>query len=353
METPARAAALAREHGAVAQLRVVHDGQLVLDERFGCGPDALFLLFSAGKPFIAITAHMLAERGLLDLDAPVARYWPSFGHNGKGGITVRHVLQHRSGIPVADTVLGDALRAPSWSRSVQALERARPRTSPGAVPAYHILSYGFLLGEIVQRVTGTELRTVLRTELFDPLGMRDTYLGLRSPLWTRSVPVTAPVVSLGGGLRREVFNSRLFRTAAIPAATFVSTATDLARFYQMLLDGGSLDGVRLLRPEAVATAHRPSTRDGELDRFLRLPIRWSEGFQLGGPTSHHRPRPLGRLSSPESFGHNGSNACLGWADPSRRLVMVYLTNRLQAGLEGSPHQSEVSDAVLAAYPQRS
>jgi CubicO group peptidase (beta-lactamase class C family) len=346
-----RAVTLVRTHGAVAQLCVLRAGEVVLDESFGCSPDAMFLLFSAGKPFVAVTVHMLAERGLLDLDAPVASYWPEFAIRGKHEVTVRQVLQHRSGLPVADTVVGDAMRAPSWRLSVRALERARPRTRPGAVAAYHILSYGFLLGEIVQRVTGRDLRTVLRTELFEPLGMHDTHLGLESPLWTNSVPVVAPATSLGGGLRREVFNSRLFRGAAIPAATSFSTAHDLARFYQMLLDGGSLDGVRLLRPDTVARAHRPSTREGELDRFLRLPIRWSEGFQLGGPAPGHRPRPMGHHSSPQTFGHNGSNACLGWADPTRRLVMVYLTNRLQAGLEGSPHQSDVSDAVLEAYPQ--
>jgi CubicO group peptidase (beta-lactamase class C family) len=341
---------LVRRYGAAAQLRVVHDGQVVLDRCFGCRSDGLFVIFSAGKPFVAILVHLLAERGLLDLDSPMARYWPEFAHNGKGEITIRHVLQHRSGLPVADSVAGDAVRAVSWQRSVGALQQARPRTPPGQIAAYHLLSYGFLLGELVQRVTGADLPSLLRTELFEPLGMHDTFLGLRSPQWRRRIAVTAPLIGLDAGLRRTLFNSRTFRGAVIPAATVSSTAADLARFYQMLLDGGQLDGVRVLRPETIAQARTPSTRDGEVDAFLRRPMRWSEAFQLGGPLpAPWSPRAMGRLSSPETFGHNGSQACLGWADPTRRLVMVYLTNRLQAGLEGSPHQADVSDAVLAAF----
>jgi CubicO group peptidase (beta-lactamase class C family) len=113
----------------------------------------------------------------------------------------------------------------------------------------------------------------------------------------------------------------------------VSTARDLARFYQAMLDD-----------PAAAEARTPSTGDGEIDRVLRLPVRWSQGFQLGGPS---RSRAMGSRSDPLTFGHNGSNACVGWADPTRRLVMAYLTNRLEGPVAGSPHQSEVSDAVRA------
>jgi CubicO group peptidase (beta-lactamase class C family) len=340
---------LVRTHGAVAQLCVLRQGQVILDRTFGCRPDAQFLLFSAGKPFVAMLVHLLAERGLLVLDDPVARYWPEFGRYGKDTITIRQVLQHRSGVPVARSVRGDALVATNWRRSVQALERARPSWSPGTVPAYHILSYGFILGELVQRVTGADLREVMRAELLNPLGLADTHLGLPAPLWTRRVPVRSPrAAGLGGQVRRLVFNNRAVRRAPIPAATVSSTARDLARFYQMLVCGGQLDGVRVLDPATVAQARQPSGND-EIDRLLRLPIRWSQGFQLGGPGSGPvRPRPMGQRSSRNTFGHNGSNCCIGWADPDRQLVVGYLTNLLQEGLEASPHQSDVSDAVLAA-----
>jgi hypothetical protein len=116
----------------------------------------------------------------------------------------------------------------------------------------------------------------------------------------------------------------------------------------MLLCGGETDRVRILETGSIAQARTPSS-DGEVDRFLKLPIRWSQGFQLGGPGSDPlHPRPMGRLSSPDTFGHNGSNCCIAWADPSRQLVCASLTNLLPGGLESSPHQSDVSDAVLAA-----
>jgi CubicO group peptidase (beta-lactamase class C family) len=341
-----RLAGLIEDRGAIAQACVMCGGEVVFELSSGCRPDSLFLLFSAGKPFTAVLVHLLAERGQLRLDDPVARYWPEFGRHGKGTVTVRQVLQHRAGVPVARGLWRDVLAAPSWSRSVRALENARPRFPPGQVPAYHILSYGFILGEVVQRVTGRDLRVVLRAEVLDPLGLADTYLGLPAPLWSRHVPVVTS--GTGGRARQLVFNRRAARQAVIPAATVSSTARDLARFYQMLLNGGELNGVRILAPATVARACQPSA-DGQVDKFLGLPVRWSQGFQLGGPAaSSSRPRPMGRLSSPATFGHNGSSCCLGWADPTRGLVLAYLTNRLTAGLEGSPHQAQVSDTLLSA-----
>jgi CubicO group peptidase (beta-lactamase class C family) len=317
----------------------IRDGEGILDRSFGCSPDALFLIFSAGKPFVAVLVHLLAERGLLGLDDPVARYWPEFGQYGKEAITIRQVLQHRSGLPVARRLWWDALAATNWHVSVSALETGRPVFTPGQVPAYHVLSYGFMLGELVQRVTGAELRAVLRAELLDPLGLADTHLGLPAPLWSRHVPVRAN--GPDGRVRQLMFNNRAVRQAVIPAATISSTARDLARFYQMLLRGGELDGVRVLAPATIEQARQPSS-DGQADRLLRRPIRWSQGFQLGGSG------PMGRRSSRYAFGHNGSNCCIGWADPGRQLVFAYVTNLLTAGLEGSPHQSKVSDALLGA-----
>jgi CubicO group peptidase (beta-lactamase class C family) len=337
---------LVRARGAVAQICVLHRGRVLLDRSFGCRPDVPFLIFSAGKPFVAVLVHLLAERGLLALDDPVARHWPEFGRHGKDAITIRQVLQHRSGLPVARGLRRDALAAASWDRSIRALENARPTWPPGEVPAYHIISYGFILGEIVQRVTGAPLREVMCAEFFDPLGLADTHLGTPSLLWPQRVRVRA--AGVGGRVRQVVFNRRAVRQAVIPAATISCTARDLARFYQMLLSGGTLDGVRVLDPATVAEARRPSC-DGEVDRLLRQPIRWAQGFQLGGPgPDPSRPRPLGHTSSPDAFGHNGSNCCIAWADPDRQLVVVYLTNLLQSGFDGSSHQCAVSDALLAA-----
>ncbi len=343
-----RALALVEAHGASAQLCVLQDGRVALDRSVRCRPDDLFWIFSASKPFVALLVHRLAEQGALSLDDPVAAHWPEFALSGKQAITIRHVLQHRSGLPVARSMVKDALAMTSWERSVHYIERARARYPAGQVPAYHYLTYGFILGEIVQRVTGTPIREVLAAEFLRPLGLTALYLGLPRHLSRRAVPLRGD--GAVGRLTRAVVNRHRTRQAVIPAAGISATARDLARFYQALLQGGELDGARILKPAAISEATRPSS-DGALDQFLGRRIRWSQGFQLGGPapgrsTSH----PMGQTSSPDTFGHNGSYTCLAWADPGRRVVMAYLTNYLPTGATRGRHVSQVSDAILAAWP---
>jgi len=339
----ARALDLAQARGAAAQICVLRDGEVVLDKAFGCRPDDLFWIFSASKPLIALLVHLLAQRGQLSLDDRVARYWPEFGQRGKEDITVRQVLQHRSGVSVARSAALDALAMTDWDRSVRHIERAAPRWPPGQVPAYQYISFGFILGELVRRVSGAELPALLAAEFLSPLRLRDTYLGLPSGLWPRHVPIRGR--GPAGLISQAFVNRPATRRAVIPAAGLSTTARDLARFYAALLRGGELDGVRILD-----AARQPSS-DGEIDRFLRLPIRWSQGFQLGGRSGDPAAaRPMGQLSSPETFGHNGSNCCIGWADPVRGLVFAYLTDRLSAGHEGARHLASVADAIIAACP---
>jgi CubicO group peptidase (beta-lactamase class C family) len=335
-----------------AQLFVIWRGEVVLDRAFGCAADSLFFLFSAGKPMVALCVHLLAERGELSLDGQVARYWPAFGQRGKDGITIRQVLQHRSGLPVARGFALDALAMSDWPASVGFVERASPRYPPGEVPAYHVLSYGFILGELVQRVTSVPVAEFLRTQLLAPLGLSDTFLGLPAAQLPRHVPVAGRgPAEFASAL---VVNRAATRQAVVPAASVSSTARDLARLYQALLDGGELDGVRVLRPETIREATRPSS-DGETDRYLRLNVRWSAGFQLGGERGGAARAgggysPMGQASSPRAFGHNGSYACIGWADPDRQLAVGYVTGLLVSRSVGAQHMAQVSDAILAACP---
>jgi CubicO group peptidase (beta-lactamase class C family) len=343
----AHAVELVAERGATAQLCVLRAGKLILDRCYGCGPDALFWIFSASKPFLALAVHLLAERRQLSLDDPVAHYWPAFAQWGKQAITIRHVLAHRAGIPHARGMLRDGAAITSWQRSIRLLERARPSWPAGQVPAYHAVSYGFVLGEVVRRVTGAPVEEFLATELLRPWGLSDTYLGLPPGARSRSVPIRG--CDLTHHTAAFFANRPALRQAVIPAAGISTTARDLACFYQALLSGGEGNGVRVLRPSTIAQAHEPSS-DGEVDRVAGLPIRWSYGFQLGGPTpdSTRWRRPIGELSSRATFGHNGSNTCLGWADPTRQLVVAYLTNLLTPRDDGAPHLSAVSDALLSA-----
>ena len=212
----AEAVRLVEARRCPAQLCVIADGKVALDHAVSCQPDSLFFLFSASKPMVALLVHLLAERGELALDDPVARYWPAFGQRGKQDITIRQVLQHRSGLPVARGMARDSLAMSDWAASVRSIEQAAPAYPPGEVPAYHVICYGFILGELVQRVTGRPVRDALRTELLDPLGLRDTYLGLPDEHWPRHIPVSGyGAAELATQL---VINRRSTRQAIIPAS---------------------------------------------------------------------------------------------------------------------------------------
>ena len=337
---------LVQARGCAAQLCIIHDGQVVVDRAFGCAGDSLFWLFSASKPLVALAVHLLAERGQLALDEPVASHWPEFAARGKGAITIRQVLQHRAGLPVARSMALDALAMTDWDASVRAIEAAAPSLPPGTGPAYHILTFGFILGELVQRVSGSSLRDFVQAEFFDPLQLRDTYLGLPDELWPRHVPVTGR--DPARFMTQLMVNRPGTRRAVIPAAGISATARDIARLYQALVSGGELDGVRVLRPETIQVA-RTSSTNGEIDRFLHLRIRWATGFQLGGEQrGPGGSGAMGKLASSQAFGHNGSYACLAWADPERRLAIAYLTGLLAPRLAGTLHMAQVSDAIQAA-----
>lgn len=340
---------LAAERGGMARLCVLRGGESLVDVSLGCAPDTLFLLFSAGKPLTALAVHHLAERGLIDLDAPVWTYWPAYAAGGKLDVSVRHVLRHRSGAPTSTgSIVGDARIMTDWDRSIAAAERAHPRWPAGEVPAYHILNYGFVLGELVRRVSGVPLAQYAREALLDPLGLGDTHIGLPHNQAHRLAPLRVHSGGLASLVRSAYFNRPAVREAVVPAATVTATAPDVARLYRMLLLGGTIDGVRVLRPETLQAALRPTTASGEKDRLLRIPVRWAEGFQLGGAVGRSGTA-MGTSPDPETFGHNGSYVCSAWADPVRDLVCVYLTNLVVGRADGERHHAAVSDAVLREF----
>jgi CubicO group peptidase (beta-lactamase class C family) len=338
---------LVRGRGAIAQLCVIREGQVLVDRSFGCRPDSLFWIFSASKPYIALLIHLLAARGLVALDDPVAAHWPEFARRGKDRITIRHVLQHRTGLPATRVPVRDALVMADWRRAIRRIENTRPEWPAGVAPTYQPLGFGFILGELLRRVTGSTVQEFLATELLGPLRAHDTYLGLPEAQWERHVPVMAR--GFAGRVLQAMLNRRSTRRAVIPSAGISTTARDLASFYLMLLRGGmDAHGTPILPPASIDRARTPSS-DGEIDRCIGTPVRWSQGFQLGGPRPPpFAPGPLGHLSSPRTFGHNGSNCCIGWADPDRNLVVAYLTNQLNGRRVDRAHQSAVADTLLRA-----
>jgi CubicO group peptidase (beta-lactamase class C family) len=300
--------------------------------------DTLANVFSTTKGITALCAHQLIERGELDLDAPVARYWPGFARGGKETATVLHVLSHQGGLPIGPKWL-------TWEtwRDLDTVARAmeeRPaRWTPGEDVGYHPLNYGWILGELVRRVDGRTIGRFLADEITGPLGLRDTYIGLPPE---RDAEVAHHLDLSGESPFVADFNRPEVHAVECGAATGISTTADLTRFYTMLLRGGELDGVRLVRPETVARATAVVV-DMKRDRTLQVPARWALGFHLGGPSS-----AFGRRSSPRTFGHSGHGSTIAWADPELDLAVAFFTNGVQSSLVNHMRMTRLSDAVLAA-----
>ena len=256
-----------RDRKASAQICVLCDGEVVLNHAFGCKGDSLFWIFSASKPFLAVLIYLLAERGQVRLDEPVATYWPEFAQHGKSNITVRQVLQHRSGL-VQSMSIRDAFAISNWDAFTHRVAGGNLTLTPGDGPAYQPLSYGFILGEIVQRVTQRCVRDVLAGEILEPLAMRNTFLGLPDELWERHVPVSG--VGAYGRLAAWVVNRRSVRRSVNPSAGISTTAADLAVFYQVPLNGGVAGDRHILKALSIEEARNP-TSEGEFDLCAESP----------------------------------------------------------------------------------
>lgn len=297
-------------------------------------PDTPFTIFSAAKAVTAMVVHLLDQRNLIRLDDRVCEYIPEFGVHKKQWITVRHVLTHRAGMPNLPPQAMDLDRLQHPERIVRILCDAEVTSRPGRQLAYHAISGGFILGELVQRVTGKDIRTFLGEEILRPLGFRWTNYGVaRRDVKKVAVnyftgPPPLPPLSIllerafGVEFRRavELSNNPRFLTSIIPSANIVATASELSRFYQLLLDGGELDGVRIFEPRTIqrATAEQAYF---EVDFTLGLPFRYAMGFMLGAKWfSLYGP------DTQRAFGHLGFTNILSWADPERQVAATLMTS---------------------------
>jgi CubicO group peptidase (beta-lactamase class C family) len=345
-------------HGA--QLAVYDGTDRVVDLAGGVtGPDGVettadrrHLLFSCTKPYAGACLHHLRDRGAVDYDDPVVDHWPGFdrGDDDKAAVTVGHVLSHQAGLPVTGFEerpgeWGD------WDAAVAAMEAAELVFDPGETAAYHSLSYGFLVGELVRRVSGTPIDEYAREHVFDPLGMDDTDIGLPADVPADEVATLVGFEPYdrcrdpGAGLdtppaeAAALFNRASIQRAVIPAATGVGTARDMARFYACLANGGELDGARILTAETVAAATEERVAV-DRDATVGIPRRYALGFGLGGTV----PGKFGTLSPPATFGHGGLGSIVAWADPAGRS-MAYVTNGIRHEHEHGARVNAVADAV--------
>ncbi|MEV0876675.1 serine hydrolase domain-containing protein [Micromonospora echinofusca] len=319
--------------------------------------ETLQVVFSATKSVPAACAHLLAQRGQLDLEAPVAEYWPEFAAAGKGGIPVRWLLSHQAGLPVLDRPVPLA-QALTWEPMVAALAAQAPAWPPGTAHGYHGLTYGWLVGEVVRRISGRSLGTYFADEIARPLGL-DFWIGLPAAEAHRVARlVEQPVAPAAGGAAPEAFaaytdpTSLVVRStmvtdppldladprawaAEIPSVNGICTASSLARFYAGLI--GEVDGVRILDAATLDAAIRQQA-DG-VDHVLLVPTRPALGFGL--------PLPEQPWWSPTAFGFPGHGGSLGYADPASGVAFGYVTSGLRVTMGPDPRTTSLVEAVRA------
>ena len=303
-------------------------------ERVLARPETPFVIYSASKALAATVAHILDQEGAIHLGDRVSEYIPEYGKHGKEVITIAHVLSHRAGVANLPPEALELDRAGDTDYVCRILCDAKPAGRPGKMLAYHAISGGFIVAEIVKRVTGKDIRTVLAERLCDPLGFRWTNFGVAAgdvPAVAVNYPTGAPVVPpLSTLLERalghppdevtRLSNDPRFLTAIIPAANIVTTANELSRFFELLRRGGELDGVRALEPRTIRRALTEQSYR-EVDFTLGFPARYGLGFILGAK--------LLSIYGPDTelaFGHLGFTNIIGWADPERAVAGALITS---------------------------
>src|SRR5262245_35590466 len=297
-------------------------------------PDSPFVTLSASKAVTAMIIHLLDQQNMLRLDDPGCEYIPEFAAHGKRWITIRHLLIHRAGIQNLPPEVLRLTNLDDTGPVVRIIAGQRPTGRAGRQLAYHAVTGGFVLGEVVRRLTGKGIRTVLDETLRRPLGFRWLGYGV-DPADLPAVPTNyltgpAPVPpfstlfrrALGVGYEEAVAisNEPRFLTGVVPAGNVVATANEMSRYFQLLLDGGVLDGVRIFDERTVRRATLEHSYL-ELDLTLGIPFRYGMGFMLGAEWFS----PYGPYTR-RAFGHIGFTNIICWADPERRVAAAILTS---------------------------
>ncbi|MEZ5232548.1 MAG: serine hydrolase domain-containing protein [Acidimicrobiales bacterium] len=323
-------------------------------------PDSLFLSFSATKGVTALAVHQLADRGLLDYDAPVAQYWPAFGAHGKDRLTVAQAMSHQAGLHALPKPLQPE-HLTDWDAALRRMEEGVPAWEPGTGTGYHAVSYGWIAGGIVAGVTGRHIQDVIRTEIAEPLGVgRELLVGIPEDPEVEARLTTLEIVPAGTGLpipdeapfyeampkpMWPHFNELPFRRAVMPGANGHFSARALAKMYGALANGGEIDGVRLVSPERIAAMQQ--LRTDEVDKVLMVSIRKNCGFFLGGLgpdlDGNLVHGPMGPRES--AFGHPGAGGSVGFADPELGLGVAVIINKMAYPNPGEGTTLEICDLI--------
>lgn len=365
-------ATLHHKRGGGAAVAVYHRGEKVVDIWAGTRdpdgrrwePDTTAMSWSTTKGVIATAAHRLADQGRLDVDAPVAEYWPEFKANGKEDLRVANLLDHSAGLHMVRGVIADAQELLDWDRTTSALAAQAPAYPPGTRHGYHAVTYGFLVGEVLRRVTGLTVNEVVQTEIVAPLGLDGMSIGVapadrnRVATLLTSWPDEIKSARLVARLDRyarfrmpldaflldgmpEVIESGAIYDAEVPAVNGCFTARSLAQMYSVLAAGGTVNGETFLSAQTLrrATAVRTTARDA----VIGFPMRWRLGYHMAATVRGVRPNGFGH------FGLGGSGA---WADPDLDLSVAMTCNRMAGTPFGDQRLLKVGAAAVRCAQRR-
>jgi CubicO group peptidase (beta-lactamase class C family) len=343
-----------------ASVCVIVDGEPVVDLWGGIADpdtgrtwerDTVNVVMSCSKGLTATCLNMLVDRGQVDLDAPVAHYWPEFGRSGKSDITVKQVATHQSGVAhVSAPIPPDGLC--DWDAVISLIEQQKPLWEPGTRIGYHSFTLGFILGEVLRRVDGRSIGTFFRDEIAEPLGL-DCWIGLPAdvePLVAPSIPVEVRVEPIPGSLLELIatnaggwfsnWDSRQAHAAELPASGAITNARGLAGHYAPLALGGIHRGVRLLGEEA-ANGLRYLQAASDVDAVLGI----RTAYSLGYSKSWVNPAVTRLCFGEDAFGTSGLGGQVGFADPGYRLSFGYTMNRHAVGTGINDRGQALVDAV--------
>jgi len=326
--------------------------------------DTMSICYSGTKGITSTALHMLATDGLIDYDAPVAEYWPEFGCNGKGQITVRHLLSHQAGLHKVVHLVDQLPDILDWDLIVSRLAKTEPDFHPGTANAYQAVTFGWLVGELIQRISGLTVPEFLERRIVGPLKLDGLYIGnadtqmhrlpdfiglpelqrsgagplspdYHIPFWVRSGPLRDLWRrGLSPKNAKALFSHPAFWKACLPAMNGVATARSLAKMYAALSLGGELDGVRLVSEEIVRKAAEVQTK--RADKVIFYPLHWKLGY--------HRTDAF-LMDVPEAFGHFGLGGAGGWANPALKLSLGFVHNSSPFSITGQTRTVMMTAAV--------
>jgi CubicO group peptidase (beta-lactamase class C family) len=337
-----------------SQIYVSLQGETVADAAVGesrpgepLTPDHLMLWLSSTKPVAAVALARLWELGLLEIDDPVARHIPEFAAQGKEGITLRHLLTHTAGLRMLDI----GWPRDSWEEIIARIcaMRPEPRWVPGEKAGYHQASSWFVLGEVIHRVDGRPFDRYVREEIFEPLGMEDSWIGMPAERWRQyreEGRIGAMWNTEGPQPVDHGWDSERRCVHIHPGGNGYGPMRELGRFYEMLLGRGALGPAAILSPQSVE-ALTARHRTGMMDVTFRHLLDWGLGFIVNsaqyGPDSV--PYGYGHHASRRTFGHSGYRSSAGFADPERGLAVAVVFNGTPANERHEHRVRAVLDGI--------